>query len=142
MNSEPGTLCPKCKAESPCTDWDEVDVGIGSIRGNHTYTCPEHGDFGWGNSGDGPSFRDAYVRKRRWPVCVPFEIAETPSRKRRRKKRERRERRMRRALATIGALVQKNFMERAFHDSLLPNIVYRFDEETDAELRERVSAAD
>ena len=42
--------CPKCDAESPCTDWNEVDIGVGVQTFNHSYTCPVHGIFAWDES--------------------------------------------------------------------------------------------
>ncbi len=44
--------CPKCGAESPCTDWCEVDVGVGVQTWDHVHTCPTHGEFGWSQSGE------------------------------------------------------------------------------------------
>lgn len=39
------TECPKCRAHSPLEMWDEADVGVGVITGNHVWCCPEHGLF-------------------------------------------------------------------------------------------------
>lgn len=41
------TICPKCEAESPCTDWQEVDIGVGVQVFDEEWTCPEHGEFGF-----------------------------------------------------------------------------------------------
>lgn len=43
--SEPGTECPKCRAASPCVDWNEVDIGVGVQKFEHEYECPTHGRF-------------------------------------------------------------------------------------------------
>lgn len=43
--SKPGEKCPKCDAESPCVDWCEVDIGVGTQTWNHEYECPTHGRF-------------------------------------------------------------------------------------------------
>lgn len=37
--------CPKCNTESPCTDWNEVDIGVGVQCFDYRFTCPEHGEF-------------------------------------------------------------------------------------------------
>lgn len=37
--------CPRCGVDAPLTDWDEVDVGVGVIRGNERWECPDHGEF-------------------------------------------------------------------------------------------------
>jgi hypothetical protein len=48
------STCPRCavKAPCPCIDFDEVDVGIGCITGNHQYLCEVHGVFAFGSSGE------------------------------------------------------------------------------------------
>ena len=40
-------LCPKCGAESPCVDWNEVDIGVGVQSFDYRYTCPGHGEFSY-----------------------------------------------------------------------------------------------
>ena len=42
---QPGTTCPKCAAPSPCIDWNEVDIGVGTQTFDHEYQCPTHGYF-------------------------------------------------------------------------------------------------
>jgi hypothetical protein len=41
--------CPKCKAESPCVDWNEVDIGVGVQAFDYRYACPTHGEFSYPN---------------------------------------------------------------------------------------------
>jgi hypothetical protein len=49
--------CPKCRAPSPCTDWNEIDIGVGVQIFDEEYTCPTHGPFGFTREGE-PVFRD------------------------------------------------------------------------------------
>lgn len=35
--------CPRCGQPSALGSCDEVDVGIGVMRGNESWECPEHG---------------------------------------------------------------------------------------------------
>lgn len=59
-----GACCPFrmsggiCGRESPLTDQDEVDIGVGIQTGNHVWTCPEHGDWSINNHDHQPMFRD------------------------------------------------------------------------------------
>jgi hypothetical protein len=41
--------CPKCGAESPCVDWNEVDVGPGVMYFDYRYRCPVHGEYAYPN---------------------------------------------------------------------------------------------
>ena len=50
------TECPKCRKESPCTDWNEVDIGVGIQVFDERFTCPDHGEFCF--SRDGLLFRN------------------------------------------------------------------------------------
>lgn len=50
--------CPKCGEPSPCTDWNEVDIGVGVQTFDHVYTCPRHGDFAFSLYTHRAAFRD------------------------------------------------------------------------------------
>lgn len=39
--------CPLCLAKSPCVDWQEVDIGVGTQTWNPEFQCPTHGLFAW-----------------------------------------------------------------------------------------------
>ena len=44
--SAPETIrCPRCSKPSPLTDYNEVDIGVGSQRFDECWTCPDHGEF-------------------------------------------------------------------------------------------------
>lgn len=47
MSRPSPSRCPKCGAEAPCTDWNEVDIGVGFQVHDEQWTCPTHGDFGY-----------------------------------------------------------------------------------------------
>jgi len=49
------TKCLRCGADSDLDDWQEVDVGIGVIKGAFVWNCPEHGRF----NAEGTYFDDA-----------------------------------------------------------------------------------
>lgn len=42
--------CPKCKAQSPCVDHNEVDIGVGIQTFDHRFYCPTHGEFSFNAS--------------------------------------------------------------------------------------------
>jgi len=42
--------CPKCGTPSPCTDWNEVDIGPGVQYFDYRYTCPTHGEYAYPNA--------------------------------------------------------------------------------------------
>lgn len=44
-------LCPRCGRVALLYNYDEVDVGVGVIRGNESYYCPLHGEFAHTQSG-------------------------------------------------------------------------------------------
>lgn len=50
--------CPKCHAVAPCVHYDSVDVGVGTMTGNHQYECPVHGVFAFGHDDGKPLFQD------------------------------------------------------------------------------------
>jgi hypothetical protein len=37
--------CLRCGAESPCVDWNEVDIGVGVQTFEPQFECPMHGRF-------------------------------------------------------------------------------------------------
>jgi hypothetical protein len=53
-----GEMYLSCGKECPMADCDSVDVGVGTITGNHVYTCPIHGDFGYDSDHEQAHFRD------------------------------------------------------------------------------------
>lgn len=50
--------CPRCPLEATCTDWNEVDIGVGVQVFDEQYTCPEHGLFGFSTSTGLAVFQD------------------------------------------------------------------------------------
>jgi len=40
-----GAECARCGQNSPCVDWNEVDIGVGIQTFDHEYACPTHGCF-------------------------------------------------------------------------------------------------
>src|ERR1700682_3475709 len=60
FEGQPATTCPKCGERSPCVDWNEVDIGVGSQVFYQEYNCPTHGNFAFvfRNYQSHPVFRD------------------------------------------------------------------------------------
>lgn len=67
----PRVLCPVCQQPSSEEDFEEVDVGVGVIRGNYKYYCKIHGL--WSEDTDySARLSTVYLIDLQETLCVPF----------------------------------------------------------------------